>query len=327
MSEAPDSYVQDYTIDVIPGNHAHRIKKMASAKLSNPNGNDEGKEEDGDDDDTSPLAILLQFIPYYGQGTPATDSIVRSALSNMSVEEIDSKDEHDNTLLLLACQFRAEDLARIMLNKGADPSALNSQGACCLHFVCYKDTFSFSVAKALIQNGANPEVQEQSTGCTPLHYAAQTGDINMCKLLLSHGAQINTVDFSKYTCVDYAKWDDKQECATYLQEKLTKYNTSPVYGMGNGVYGGMYGGQAMGSLSSPMPGVQAFNVADWIEYEDPATQCRYFTNFRTNECLWEQGNPPWPFLDILILCYLYILTLSYTRFMFNQFNVSVFGGE
>jgi hypothetical protein len=91
--------------------------------------------------------VLLQFIPYYGQGDPSNDSIVRATLSSLSVEDIDSKDEFGNTLLLLACQYRCEDLVRIMLGKGADPNAVNTSGACCLHFACYRESASFAVAK------------------------------------------------------------------------------------------------------------------------------------------------------------------------------------
>ncbi len=42
----------------------------------------------GDDDDAQPVDVLLQFIPYYGQGDPANDSIVRATLNSLSVDEI-----------------------------------------------------------------------------------------------------------------------------------------------------------------------------------------------------------------------------------------------
>jgi ankyrin repeat protein len=93
----------------------------------------------------------------------------------------------------------------MMLNKGADPNAVNSSGACCLHFACYRESASFQVAKVLLQSGANPDVAESTYGCTPLHYCAGTGDIKFCKLLLSYGAQIASRDYYNYTCVDYAK--------------------------------------------------------------------------------------------------------------------------
>ena len=279
-----------------------------------------------DEDDDSPLAALLQFIPYYGQGDAANDSTLRSALSALSVEEIDSKDAYGNTLLMLACQYHAEDLAKIMLNKGANPSALNSGGCSCLHFVCYKETASYTVAKALLNNGANPEVQEYSTGFTSLFYAAQTGDINMCKLLLQHDAQINTLDYSNYSCVDHAKYENKHECAAFLEDRLNKFrmesmrSVGSMYGMpgiGNGGYGGMgmnaygamggfgavgygMGGMGMGGgmngyVAAPYAGIVAsppgmpptFNAAEWQEQLDPASQTKYYTNLRTNESLWE----------------------------------------
>lgn len=138
-------------------------------------------EEEVDDDDVSPIHLLLQFIPYYGQGDPSNDSTVRAALSSLPIDEIDSRDDYGNTLLLLACQYRCEDLVRIMLNKGADPNAINSSGACCLHFACYRESASFTIAKNLLQNGANPEIRETSYGCTPLHYCAGTDIIIIFK--------------------------------------------------------------------------------------------------------------------------------------------------
>lgn len=96
------------------------------------------EEEDGDGEDMDPVQVLFQFIPYYGRGDLANDSLVRSTLLSVPIDEIDQRDEYGNTLLLLACQYGCEDLVRIMLNKGADANSVNSAGACGLHFACYK---------------------------------------------------------------------------------------------------------------------------------------------------------------------------------------------
>lgn len=50
-----------------------------------------------EEEDDSPVQILLQFIPYYGQGDPANDSLVRSTLSGLASEDIDSRDGEQNT--------------------------------------------------------------------------------------------------------------------------------------------------------------------------------------------------------------------------------------
>jgi GTPase SAR1 family protein len=167
----------------------------------------------------------MQFIPYYGQGDLEIDSLVRSALWGLTKNGIDSKDEFGNTVLLLACQYKHEDLVRILLDKGANPNALNFSGACCLHFACYRESLSLPIAKILLENGATPDIAETSFGCTPLHYCAGNGDFKLSELVLSYGAQINAVDSYGYTCVDYALELGFKETANFLHQKLKNSKT------------------------------------------------------------------------------------------------------
>eukprot|EP01041_Mallomonas_annulata_P007974 gene7974-16322_t len=247
-----------------------------------------------DDNDADPMEILFQFIPYYGQGDSANDSTVRATLKSLLVDDIDSRDENGNTLLLLACQYRCEDLVRIMLNKGADPNAFNDSGACCLHFACYKDSSSKSIAKALLQNGANPEVKESSYGCTPLHYCASIGDLDFCKMLISYGGLVSTRDYYNYTCVDYAREAGHALIARYLQDALLRSN---IGGNKSGVVSGGGGGIIVPSVMRKKD--------EWIAQEDPETASRYYYNPVTGECLWEddylskmqlQGSSPSEFI-------------------------------
>lgn len=259
-------------------------------------------------EDLEPVDILLQYIPYYGQGDPSNDSIVRSALSSLSVEDIDSTDEYGNSLLLLACQYRCEDLVRIMLNKGANPNAVNSAGACCLHFACYRDSASYNIAKILVQNGANPDIAETTYGCTPLHYCASNGDIEFCKLLLSFGAQINALDYYNYTCVDYARDAQFSHIVDFLQLRLDRFNSQNHFRTGGGgsaggggtgglsstksfrfsstmSLGGGGGGQGPGSSGKPYQPYA--DLADWESHMDPSSGAKYFINLKNGECLWE----------------------------------------
>ena len=240
------------------------------------------EDSESDSEDLEPVDVLLQFIPYYGQGDPANDSIVRSTLSGLSIEDIDSKDEYGNTLLLLACQYRCEDLVRIMLNKGADPNAVNNSGACCLHFACYRESSSYAVAKTLLKNGANPDVAETTFGCTPLHYCAGTGDIDFCKLLLSYGAQITAKDFYNYTCVDYASEAGMNDVANFLQTKLdqaAKLQARSSFSLNNGATASMG--------SSKNNGIDDQDISNWESHVDPDTGGKYYIHMRTGECLWE----------------------------------------
>jgi hypothetical protein len=249
-------------------------------KNSAGDGNDGDYSDDGSGtsgSDVEPVDVLLQFIPYYGQGDPANDSIVRSTLSALSVEDIDSQDEYGNTLLLLACQYRCEDLVRIMLNKGADANAVNSSGACCLHFACYRESASINVAKILLKSGADPDVAESTFGCTPLHYCAGTGDIEFCKLLLSYGAQIGALDYYNYTCVDYATEAGMADVAAFLQKKLDAEKSK--FGASMSIKGGM--------TSPATKGAAANDMSNWEAHIDPDSGGKYYIHSKTGECLWE----------------------------------------
>lgn len=261
---------------------AQSINKKHDSMISNDDADmNSGDEFDGSEsDDIEPVDVLLQFIPYYGQGDPANDSIVRSTLTNLSVEDIDSKDEYGNTLLLLACQYRCEDLVRIMLNKGADPNAVNSSGACCLHFACYRESASMPVAKVLLKCGANPDIAETTYGCTPLHYCAGTGDISFVKLLLSYGAQINALDSYNYTCVDYAREAGMTDVADFLQSKLNSLSKQMSF-------------KSLSSMDSPYSSASQKmsqsldDLSSWEPHMDPDSGGKYYINSRTGECLWE----------------------------------------
>ncbi len=259
-------------------NFADDISAITNASNSpvKTQNNSGGSVEGGDDDDDSPVDILLQFIPYYGQGDPSNDSIVRATLSGLSIDDIDSKDEYGNTLLLLACQYKCDDLVRIMLGKGADPNAINSSGACCLHFACYRESASFNSARLLLQNGANPEVSELTYGCTPLHYCAGTGQLDLIKLLLSHGAEVGTMDYYNYTCADYAREAGMHDVAQFLQSRLDKMNAQQSHGQ--------HSHSMNGSSSNLLAGMQDNS---WVQHVDPQTNGKYYMNAETGETLWE----------------------------------------
>lgn len=230
--------------------------------------------------------ILVQIIPYYGQGDPSNDILVRSTLMNLQDSDIEKVDEFGNTLLMLACQYRLQDLARILLNKGADANAKNHSGAYCLHFPCYKDTQSLPIAKMLLQAGANPEVAEASYGCTPLHYCASGGNVDFCKLLIQFGSFVGTRDFYNYTAVDYAREAGMTDAAKFLQKKLLALTNNAAPGLvARGV--SQRGGFVYDNIRAEAPSCDQFREHDWTSSIDPASGGRYFINQRTGECLWE----------------------------------------
>lgn len=92
---------------------------------------------------------------------------VRSILSAADAEELVGRDDYGNTLLILACQYRHKALVPIILARSGgalDLDAVNSEGACALHFACYKDSVCAEIAFLLLDRGAKPEVVENTHG-------------------------------------------------------------------------------------------------------------------------------------------------------------------
>lgn len=240
---------------------------------------DDGASED---DDLNLVEVIQQLIPYYGQGNSSNDSNLRAALSGLTTEDIDSKDPYGNTLLILACCYRCEDLVRIMLNKGADPNAVNNSGSCCLHFACHKDSYSLVIAKSLLSHGASPDVHEMQYGCTPLHYCATAGNIDFCKLLISKGAQVTAVDYYGNTPIDYARESGSVEIVAYLNQKSRDIST-PVAGQRNNRnnFSNNHHNNSNGN------GGGGGALKEWNMYFDPASGCNYYVHSTTGEAVWE----------------------------------------
>ncbi|CAN0086708.1 unnamed protein product, partial [Ectocarpus sp. 13 AM-2016] len=202
--------------------HRHGSKGATGAKANkhSTHGADTSSDtEAGGQEDK--LKLLVDFIPYVGLGDATRDNMVRSILSAADAEELVGRDDYGNTLLILACQYRCKALVPLILARGGgaiDVDAVNSEGACALHFACYKDSVCAQTAVLLLERGAEPEVVEKTYGCTPLHYAAGAGDVNLCKRLIEKGAKANTWDLYQYTAVDYAKQSGAIDCVDYLEE-------------------------------------------------------------------------------------------------------------
>ena len=61
-----------------------------------------------------------------------------------------------------------------------------------LHHACEND--KHDSIKLLLNNGANPNIKENSFGLTPLHWATEYEDMDMVKLLIDNGADPNIPD-------------------------------------------------------------------------------------------------------------------------------------
>ncbi|GAM22416.1 hypothetical protein SAMD00019534_055910 [Acytostelium subglobosum LB1] len=139
-----------------------------------------------------PLVCLLQTIKSLGSGT---DKV------------LEAKNSKGQTGLFVACSVGNIDAVGRLLEAGADANTSDTFGNTPIHEAL---SFGYSdIAKKLVACGADASrpmaVFPQST---PLHVAAQQGDLDLVEYLLRHGALLSALDGEKRTPVQVAESDE-----------------------------------------------------------------------------------------------------------------------
>jgi ankyrin repeat protein len=108
----------------------------------------------------------------------------------------------------LAAFFGHTEVLSLLLSQGANPNAAseNPTHVTPLHSAVAhrRAEVSLSMARALLEHGANPNLKQQG-GYTPLHQAAHHGQDPMIELLLSHGADVSATTESGQTPLQLAE--------------------------------------------------------------------------------------------------------------------------
>jgi hypothetical protein len=220
---------------------------------------------EGDDSDRM-IDLLMRIIPFYGQGDNGSDNVVIDTIHRLAPQALEMRDDDGNTLLLITCQAGAFGLLPILLSKGCDVNARNNVGASCLHYACFAETFSPNAAMTLVRHGAVAEVVEAEFGCTPLHWAAYHGHVELCRVLCRAGANPATIDKNGCDPISYSRESGNVACTQLLESCRS------------GVTGG--GGGDCNNYAS----VQE-EKSDWIRCMD-GNMNSFYHNKETGESLW-----------------------------------------
>lgn len=115
----------------------------------------------------------------------------------------------------LACYFGRTDAVRFLIENGAvvNFASVNEQKVMPLHSAVagrYLD-----IARILIAHGADVNATQQSD-LTPLHAAAQNGQVEMVQLLLKNGADKEMTSKDGKKAIDYAREKGHEEVVTIL---------------------------------------------------------------------------------------------------------------
>lgn len=132
----------------------------------------------------------------------------------------DAVDEDGMTPLLAAVESGDEDICRMLMEAGASLADTNEDEETVLHICAIHGRVQ--IASLLIESlqpadAHNLVNSQDKDDTTPLHYAAANGDLDFCKLLLSHGADIKLEDNDGFTPLMAALESKQNDAVKYLR--------------------------------------------------------------------------------------------------------------
>jgi ankyrin repeat protein len=128
---------------------------------------------------------------------------------------------HDETVMhFLAIEYYT-DAVRFCLENGFDPNATNCFGGTALLDVTSLQ--HIEMARVLIEHGANPDCSTASMDC-PLHQSIERGDFDFIELLLQAGADKTYKTDMGSTIFD--NWPPNLETRSRLIEILKQYGVA-----------------------------------------------------------------------------------------------------
>eukprot|EP01060_Flectonema_neradi_P007741 TRINITY_DN1544_c0_g1_i2.p2 TRINITY_DN1544_c0_g1~~TRINITY_DN1544_c0_g1_i2.p2 ORF type:complete len:210 (+),score=51.62 TRINITY_DN1544_c0_g1_i2:44-673(+) len=170
-------------------------------------------------------------------------------IESEGIFDLNEQDDDGRTLFHWAITHGSEDVARLLVDKGASVDSVDEGGitplmsACSIglesnvdmiiglskapldqkHSSAHNKTALFTaiskgkflIAKKLLQKGASPSIPDSSLQ-TPLHRAVIRGSLEMCELLLLHKADVNAQDRVGDTPLHYASMENNKELGCFL---------------------------------------------------------------------------------------------------------------
>ena len=164
----------------------------------------------------------------------ATSNISFAMLPNNNpiAQENNGHNNHEglNEQLFSALDNRDSDECKRLINQGVDVNAKDRDGLTPLHYAA--DAGDFDICRLLIEKKANVNATDDIDGNTPLRYAADAGNFDVCNLLIEHDAEVNDInrDINILLCVAAANRDHINECRLLIEGCNADVNTRDFNG-------------------------------------------------------------------------------------------------
>ncbi len=120
---------------------------------------------------------------------------------------------------VLALHNASNEVSKYLISKGADVNKIGYEECTPLMYEVYMH--NYENIKLLIENGADVNYQRNHDGYSSLHWAARKGDLEIVKMLLMHGANINSKDNSNRIPEELARANHHMDVYEYLRKEAT----------------------------------------------------------------------------------------------------------
>ena len=158
----------------------------------------------------SPFGSPLHYAAFCG-----LCSIVK-VLAIQHPEDVNSRGFDDkSTPLHLASGKGHVDVARLLVEHGAEVTVQDNDGSTPLHFAVWAG--NLDVARLLVDHGADVTAQDVH-GSTPLHRAVKEGSVDLAQLLIQHIADVSAEDNHAWTPLHRAVWKGSVDLVRLLLE-------------------------------------------------------------------------------------------------------------
>jgi ankyrin repeat protein len=147
----------------------------------------------------TPLHLVSQGVPRNWLVVCESD-VVQLLLSRGA--DVNARDRNQATPLLSASFHLRSQVAKALLQSGADVSAVDIHGRNALHLISQnpqpdKDFFT-GLGISLLERGVDMNGRDDKDR-TPLHFACYHGQVDVAEALLDYGAQVNATDVQGHT--------------------------------------------------------------------------------------------------------------------------------
>ena len=128
---------------------------------------------------------------------------------------------NDYSPLMLAIINNQQDAVSLLLENGADPSVRASDGNTALSLNCFSFQ-NLNVMKLLCDSLINVDIPDEINGLSAVHWICQSGSVEICKMILDRGINVNRIDehgrTGPYYLVDIGTEDNQLKILELLYE-------------------------------------------------------------------------------------------------------------